>query len=196
MRRLVTPLMVATLVACIAPNLHAQRGNGSDIGVKPGNGNNGSGSNGKGTGQNNGNNGAPGTPGNPNRIIYTSAATPAPAASPSVLVLPLSSIAQRVGNASAAQLAADVGSASASRAALLTALLSQPGAPSAKQAQSFVDRYAGVLNNLTPSNVASAVTAFNDMVHAASPSYLAMPPAEFVAAQTVLKDIVTRTASR
>lgn len=196
MRRLVTPLIVATLVACVAPTLHAQRGNASDIGVKPGNGNNGSGSNGRGTGANNGNNGAPGTPGNPNRIIYASGATTAPAASPSVLVLSLSSITQRAGSAGAAQLAADVGSASAPRAELLKALLSQPGAPSLKQAESFVDRYAGVLNNLTPSNVAFAVKAFNGMVNSASAAYLAKPPAEFVAAQAVLKDIVTSTGAR
>lgn len=186
MRRLFMLVAVATMAA--APEaLQAQRGNASDIGgrpprVPPGNAV--------------GRNGAP-LPGNaPRRVVFTNVAGVAPAAAPvSVPTVTMVPIVQQAG-AGAAQRVADVSATSEGSIELVDALLTADGAPSAKQAERFVAQYAAMLTDPTSRRIAAASSAFNALVDEASPAYLRTPPAEFVAAQAVLRQLVEQTSRR
>lgn len=185
MRRFFMLVAVATMAA--APEaLQAQRGNASDVGgrpprVPPGNAF--------------GRNGAP-LPGNaPRRVIFTNVAGVAPAAPVSVPTVTMVPIVQQAG-AGAAQRVADVSATSAGSIELVDALLTADGAPSAKQAERFVAQYAAMLTDPSSRRIAAASSAFNALVDEASPAYLRTPPAEFVAAQAVLRQLVEQTSRR
>ena len=73
------------------------------------------------------------------------------------------------------------------------ALTAPVGAPSAAVVNQFLSEFNLVAAAPTPLRIASASKAFNAMVNAASASYLASPPTEFVAAATVLQKLVSAT---
>lgn len=160
-------VVVVSAVALSAPSLQAQRGNASDVGGRA-----------------------------PRSVVFNNgAAIGAAATAPGAVNLSMAPIVQQAG-AGAAQLATQVAAAGTPNLALVDALLSRDGAPSARQVERFAVQYAGVLNDAAPRRIAAAVTAFNVLVDAASPAYLAKPPAAFVAAQAVLQQLVEQTSRR
>ena len=111
-----------------------------------------------------------------------------------VQVLSLASVTKYSGT-QAAQLAVNV-SGSAPTEELSQALMATDGAPSLEQTNAFVAQYVGMLSGPSPRRIAATAAAFNALVDGASFAYLAHPPAEFVAAQAVLRELVEKTSGR
>lgn len=162
---------VATAVALAAPAAQAQRGNASDVGGGRA----------------------------PRRVVFTNGAelgaASGNAGAAGAVNLSMAPIVQQAGNG-AAQLVAQVAAARSMNIELVDALLSRDGAPSARQVERFAAQYTGVLNEPTSRRIAATVAAFNALVDDASPAYLTKPPAEFVAAQAVLQQLVEQTSRR
>ena len=161
-------LALATSVLLAAPSLQAQRGNASDVGPRP-----------RRTVVNLGG-------GDVGAGVATAASR--------VQVLSLASVTKYSGT-QAAQLAVDV-SGSAPSQELSQALLAADGAPSLERTNAFIAQYVGMLSGPSPRRIAATAAAFNAMVDGASTAYLAHPPAEFVAAQAVLRELVEKTSGR